>query len=253
MAKFQDLTGRRFGKLTVVKRIENYISPKGARQTRWECLCDCGNITNCRTMELNSGAKKSCGCSKSEFCSLINRKTNRYDIDNYNYGIGYTSKGERFYFDKEDFQKINSYCWYIDNYGYVVTDSHKYHGVKNKKNLRMHRIIMDYWDNKLDIDHINNNKFDNRKSNLRLVTRSQNFMNKDKQSNNTSGVTGVYWDKSRNKWMAAIQVNGKQINLGRYDNKKDAVVARKHAENKYFGEYSFDNSQLISSEVASNA
>lgn len=61
-------------------------------------------------------------------------------------------------------------------------------------------------------------------------------------SDNTSGVTGVYWDKTRNNWFSCIQANNKTINLGRFINFNDAVKARKEAEKIYFGEYSYDES-----------
>lgn len=62
-------------------------------------------------------------------------------------------------------------------------------------------------------------------------------MNRSMRSDNTSGVTGVYWCKSRNKWNAEIRINSKKINLGYFINKEDAIKARKRAEIKYFGEY----------------
>ena len=94
------------------------------------------------------------------------------------------------------------------------------------------------------VDHIhhpktNENKYDNRKENLRIVTQSQNCMNQHIRSNNTSGVKGVSWSKEKNKWQVKITVNYKQIHIGFFDEDKfeDAVQARKDAEEKYFGEY----------------
>lgn len=98
-----------------------------------------------------------------------------------------------------------------------------------------------------DIDHIHGDKTrnDNRKSNLRIVTKSQNSMNKKIMSNNTSGVTGVGRNKSKKRWTAYIVVNNKQINLGVFDDINDAIKSRKAAEEKYFGEYSYDNSMKM--------
>ena len=95
----------------------------------------------------------------------------------------------------------------------------------------------------IKVDHINHNTFDNRKSRLRVATTSQNAMNRTKGSNNTSGVTGVVWVKNRNNWKAEIKINDETIYLGSYDKFEDAVKARKEAEDKYFGEWSYDNSQ----------
>lgn len=96
--------------------------------------------------------------------------------------------------------------------------------------------------NEMFVDHINHNPYDNRKDNLRIVTSTQNSYNRRIQSNNTSGVTGVYYANDRNKWRAYIKSDKKQIYLGQFDNKEDAIKARKEAEEKYFGEYSYDNS-----------
>lgn len=92
------------------------------------------------------------------------------------------------------------------------------------------------------IDHKNHNLLDNRKSNLRIVTNSQNQMNKAIVQNNTSGATGVVWLKDTQQWRAEIRINMKTIYLGFFTNKDDAIAARKLAEEKYFGEYSYANS-----------
>jgi hypothetical protein len=83
----------------------------------------------------------------------------------------------------------------------------------------------------------------NRKVNLRVVNASQNAMNYKVSSNNKSGTRGVIYDTKSKKWRAEIKINGKHISLGRYDKLEDAVAARKAAEEKYFGEYSYDNSR----------
>lgn len=82
------------------------------------------------------------------------------------------------------------------------------------------------------IDHINGQGLDNRSINLRSVSNAENGKNQRKHVTNTSGVTGVYWDKAYAKWMAAIRLNGKRKNLGRFDNFDEAVEARKNAERK---------------------
>ena len=105
-------------------------------------------------------------------------------------------------------------------------------------------------DNIYDIDHINtDNHNDNRKCNLRIVTRAQNNYNHTIAKNNTSGVTGVYWSKYHNAWRATIRINYKNITLGQFKKFEDAVKCRKEAEDKYFGEYSYNNSQKISKQI----
>ena len=93
----------------------------------------------------------------------------------------------------------------------------------------------------LDVDHINRVSTCNSKNNLRLATRSDNQRNKKIQRNNTSGYKGVCWDKARNKWKSGIHVNGKIINLGRFDTKEEAARVYNEAALKYFGEFAYLN------------
>lgn len=95
-------------------------------------------------------------------------------------------------------------------------------------------------DNDKYIDHIYHKKYDNRKSQLRIVTGSQNGYNRQIQSNNTSGITGVYFHKPSNKWVAYTKINNKQIR--KYCNtKEEAINERINLENTYFKEYAYNN------------
>ena len=132
--------------------------------------------------------------------------------------------------DTEDTKNISIYRWKKSHFGYVVSIT---------QNIKLHRIIMGLDNNdKRVVDHINGNKLDNRKCNLRICTRRENVWHKTKlSSNNTSGYIGVSYSKERRKWVAQIHLGNKGIYLGRYDNIEDAIAARKEAEEKYFGEY----------------
>ncbi|MDU1029357.1 MAG: HNH endonuclease [Clostridiales bacterium] len=90
------------------------------------------------------------------------------------------------------------------------------------------------WPN-MEIDHINRDKTDNRIINLRLATRKENIINKSPSKINSSGTTGVYWNKLSKKWHAQICSNGKRISLGLFESKEMAISARKQAELDYFG------------------
>lgn len=229
MGKFIDLTDKKYGLLTVIKRVEN--DARGNPQ--WLCSCDCGNQTIARGYNLKNGNTSSCGCLNKISMSRTgkaNKQYNAYDLSG-EYGIGYTNKNEKFLFDLEDYDKIKNYCWFIDKSGYVMTVD----------GIMMHILIMNPQEHKW-VDHIKHNKFDNRKTQLRLVTCTQNAINRKKQSNNTSGITGVYWNKNMQKWYAEIKFDKKRVFLGYYANFEDAVKARKEAEEKYFGEYSYENS-----------
>lgn len=239
MSKFKDLTGMRFGRLIVIKRVEDHVMPSGEKRSRWLCKCDCGNeITIIGKALTKKNGTKSCGCFAKENMSRIKKRYNIYDLSG-EYGIGYTTKGEEFLFDLEDYDKIKDYCWSKNGKGYIIsTDS------KTRKTVLLHRIITDCPDN-LVPDHIHgkDTRYDNRKENLRIVTTQQNSVNSCLYKNNTSGVTGVTWHNRDNVWQARIKVDYRYVHLGYFDNFEDAVKARKEAEDKYFGEFSYDNSQ----------
>lgn len=89
-----------------------------------------------------------------------------------------------------------------------------------------------------ELDHINLIKDDNRIENLRPATRSENQRNKGKQSNNTSGYKGVYWDKSKGKWHARAQdANGKQKFLGSFPTPESASAAYNDFASNLHGEF----------------
>ena len=93
-----------------------------------------------------------------------------------------------------------------------------------------------------NLDHITHGTMcfiDNRRSNLRVVTDSQNKMNSSVYSNNASGIVGVMLHKKSGKWMARIGINGKYKYLGIFDNIDFAIGARQQAEREYFGEYAY--------------
>lgn len=87
------------------------------------------------------------------------------------------------------------------------------------------------------IDHINGIRSDNRLSNLRECTSSQNAINRKIQSNNKSGVPGVHWNKREGKWKAYAKIKGKIINLGTHVNKEEAINARLEFCKKEYGEF----------------
>jgi len=129
--------------------------------------------------------------------------------------------------DKDNFEWLNQWKWFCDRRGYAVRDSG---GRKNKKRILMHRLINKTTDG-LSTDHINRDKLDNRKSNLRSVNQSKNCFNTGLSKNNTSGYKGVQWYK--NRWVARIKINYEDIYLGRFVNLENAILARKEAEDEY--------------------
>lgn len=217
-----DLTGRYFGRLFVLNRIENKN-----KQTYWLCECQCENKTlkEVRGSHLKSGRIKSCGCLyKDRLRSKV--PPNKFEFKE-NYKIGYTDKDEEFYYDINDAKLVEKHSWYFDKDGYVVARI-------NDKGIKLHKLLLKT--NK-KIDHKNRYKYDNRRKNLRIANDSQNSINIDLKSNNTSGVTGVGWYSTLECWRARITVNNKEMFLGNFMIFEDAVKVRKEAEIKYFGEY----------------
>lgn len=129
--------------------------------------------------------------------------------------------------DLDDVDKVKQYKWHLDNDGYASS---------GRNSMKLHKLIMECLDN-MTIDHINRNRLDNRKENLRFCTHQQNMMNLSVRIDNSSGVTGVCWHKKSNKWRAQIKLNKKTKHLGYYDNIEDAIQARRQAEIDYFGEF----------------
>lgn len=134
--------------MTVKCRGNDLIKKNGKHDTRWWCECDCGNPEWVLVLgyNLKNGNTTSCGCQHLLNASkqgkangrkngLKNKKYNTYDLESKDYGIGYTLKGEEFYFDLEDYNKIKDFCWYKDNNGYIVNKT-------NDEIILMHRLIM---------------------------------------------------------------------------------------------------------------
>ena len=151
MGRIKDLTGERFGRLTVVKRVEDKVYSSGRKAVQWLCKCDCEeeNEVIVTGDNLKGGNVQSCGCLLSDTNSKLHKKYNAYDLTG-NYGIGYTFKGEEFYFDLEDYDKIKNYCWSTDSKGYITSHGDKKQGYKIAK---MHRLVIDCKDGLL-VDHI---------------------------------------------------------------------------------------------------
>ena len=108
-------------------------------------------------------------------------------------------------------------------------------GFENK-NYYAHRLAFLYMTGSFpenQVDHIDHDGANNSWANLRKATNLENQMNRAVRVTNTSGFTGVCWDKINRKWVSQIATNGKTIKIGRYENISDAVIAREEANKKY--------------------
>lgn len=137
--------------------------------------------------------------------------------------------------DYEDYEKIKDYKWYLTD-GYCVTK-----GIEKNNDVDICCVI---FNNKNLYDHINNDRLNNKKNNLRPATSQQNAMNMSKKCTNKSGVTGVQkQNKNSPRWIAGITYKYKSIWLGVYKTFDEAVIARLKGEAKYFKEYSNNYNQ----------
>ncbi len=154
MGKFEDLTGKKFNRLTVL----GLGKRNSSGQIQWKCKCDCGNIVFATTSYLKTGHTKSCGCLNRENASK-------------------RLKEKKFIEARNNYRKNN---FLVDNTSLVLISS---------KKLR---------------------------------------------KNNTTGVTGVYYNSKIQRYIARIYVQGKNINLGQFKTLEEAKKARELAEDKYF-------------------
>lgn len=227
--KFQDLTGNKYGRWTVICRDDN----PGDRTTMWLCRCDCGNVKRVQGYNLKNGISKSCGCYKAEASRQRNTKRNDFYIEDDKAYIYLRNIDKYCVCDADDWDKLQSYTWFAssyDNNAYPIT-----HITKNGKDelVLMHHMIMGKHKG-LVIDHIDRNKMNNCKKNLRITTQQINTINRSISKRNKSGVTGVRLREDIMKWTAELMVNGVVHRLGCFENFDDAVLARKNAEERYF-------------------
>ena len=143
------------------------------------------------------------------------------------------TQGKTALVDDEDFEYLSQWKWFCGLDGYAVRNSPMVNG-KQRSLIRMHRQIMNP-PNGLYVDHINHNKSDNRRENLRNCTLAENQHNTKRPKNNTTGYKGV--SKDRRRFRANIYVDGKQRCLGTFDTPEEAAHVYDVAAVTYFGEF----------------
>lgn len=198
----KDLTGQRFGRLVVLEE----KSRRGKSRT-WLCRCDCGKETIVRQDNLKSENTKSCGClQKDNAGEYLKKEYSNKKIGN-------------IFIIRSIGSKNNKMIWEAKcscgNIFYVRTsDLKRIEMCKNCRNLKVEESSRNHSKEGTYLPGIS----DDRKLN----------------KNNTCGVKGVYFDKDRSMYLASITFKRKNIYLGRFTTLKDAINARKEAEEKYF-------------------
>lgn len=149
------------------------------------------------------------------------------------------TQGKQAKVSDEDYEELSQWKWYYkaqpdSNGGYAARNTAYVRG-KSRTTIKMHRQLLSP-EPRFEVDHINGDKLDNRRENLRVVTKSQNQWNRKKQKG-SSQYKGVYWNKRCNKWFAQIQYKGKFHYLGLHEDEKDAALAYQEAAHRLFKEY----------------
>lgn len=155
------------------------------------------------------------------------------------------TKGRVALVDDEDYEHLMQWKWHLYNKGYAnrtIEAPREAGGKRKKTGCQMHRYIMNAPKGSM-IDHINGDKLDNRKENLRFCTDQQNKMNcpPRKKYKGASRVKSCH-----NRWEVQIRVNGKKLYIGMYDSEEKAALAYNEAAKKYFGEFAWLNKISIS-------
>jgi hypothetical protein len=122
--------------------------------------------------------------------------------------------------DDEDAHLLYGRSWFVDSEGYVGSNSSRKTGARRR--VRLHRLLLNATKGHI-VDHINRNKLDNRRANLRFVTHSENTFNSDTRPTSVSQYKGV--SKKRNKWRAYISHHGKYVHIGHFETEHQAALA----------------------------
>ena len=162
------------------------------------CACGCGRMTR--------------GQGNSPYLAGHSNKGRKHQPRSPGFPVGVL-------FDPEDCAKFGMHSWSLDSAGYV--QRHHVIAPGQYTKIRLHREIMGFPDG--EIDHINGNRLDNRRCNLRVTDSRGNSENVGMSSRNTSGFRGVSWQTSSQRWYAYGKTGGKMVSLGLYDDVNEAA------------------------------
>lgn len=224
MSTFIDISNKKFNRWTIL----NFAGLDRRGEAQWLCRCQCGTEKIVLGGTLRNGKSK--GCS---ICRNKRKPKGSHYILVGNDALFQSNDGIHFLVSIQNAALISRYTWCLAKDGYLVTRI-------NKVLYKLHHMIMG---KKLDVvvDHINGNKLDNRRCNLRIADYSQNACNSNIRKHNTSGFKGVCWNKAIGKWQGNIQFRGKSHHLGVYGTKDAAALAYNVAAKKNHGRYACIN------------
>lgn len=204
------------------KIVDVVLSDSGKRNARFVAECTICGSQRIRTLS-------SIKYKKSECC---------YDCPpdykftvNGDYAVGHLADGTEFMIDAEDTSLVEKHYWYINGNGYLFRRD-----AKTRELFYMHRVILGLTpDDDRVVDHLNHNKLDNRKCNIRIVTQSENCMNNIQRCSNTNGYTGVRISKNGENFISKIEQGGICYELLKTHSIEDAAQAYNIAADYLFG------------------
>lgn len=169
---------------------------------------------------------------------VVDEKSVKFEIVSKTYGSHFIL------IDKVDIEEVSKIKWYVSafpNLFYVRSNIYEDRPEGKKHiSIKLHRFLMKPTSSDIHIDHINGNGLDNRRSNLRLVNRSQNLRNRRKNKLATSRYKGVTKIKGTELWLMQIMINGKNTTK-RFAREVDAATEFNRMSKLHFGEYAFQN------------
>lgn len=134
----------------------------------------------------------------------------------------------------EDYEHLAAYRWFLSCYGYVVRSE------ISTQTIYMHRVVAKT-PRIMHTDHLNHNRLDNRRENLRVCTHAENMRNSRGMLKASSAYKGVSAKRGRHKWRARIKVGGVERHLGHFPSEIDAALAYDAAAKQHFGEFAKTN------------
>jgi len=231
----QELTGRQFGRLTVL----GLTGERRAGHRLWRARCECGGETLVTGSHLSRGRTRSCGCLFRETARANGQKglqSNTYRVRGDAVEIVLT-QGQIALIDAADLPKV------MDGRGKWVAiwspGTKSYYAIRHlalsggkRQWQSMARVIMDAPEG-MEVDHAKHRTLDNRRRHLRLATHAENSCNR--RSRAPSGYAGVSWHKTHRKWVSYLNIEGRRRFLGYFDNPVEAAIMRDVFARLYHG------------------
>lgn len=188
----------------------------------FHCRCvNCGSEVIKTRTSLYGGKDTACRNCPPEYHFSVKGAT----------ATGQLPDGSVFQIDASDIPFVAQRYWHKSASGYIISNSERQH------NIRLHRYLLELTDDEFTVDHINRDKLDCRRDNLRIVTAQQNSMNKSIQKNNKSGFVGVYYVSRKKKYCVKIGLNNRNIYLGYTFDPVEGAQMYNVASDLLFGEF----------------